>query len=90
MPEKAVFIYTKPGGKGEYFMPSAIPYEWYLLSSHWMDVRQRAIDNSDGLCVRCGGKRRIQVHHKNYTNLGNEKDEDIEVLCGECHEDEHS
>lgn len=35
-------------------------------------------------CSRCGGKQRIQAHHKDY-----EKPLDVVWLCEQCHRQEH-
>jgi hypothetical protein len=29
----------------------------------------------------------VEVHHKNYDRLGQERDSDLEVLCGKCHKE---
>jgi hypothetical protein len=31
----------------------------------------------------------LEVHHKTYERLGDERDEDLEVLCARCHEQHH-
>jgi 5-methylcytosine-specific restriction endonuclease McrA len=36
-------------------------------------------------CQVCNGTSRLQAHHRHYLTLGNEKPEDITVLCAECH-----
>jgi hypothetical protein len=40
-------------------------------------------------CERCGAKRTLEVHHRTYERLGRERDADLEVLCGDCHEVHH-
>ena len=49
---------------------------------------QGFIDTLDQFEV-CGVKHRLQVHHLTYERLGNERDEDLKVLCWACHEREH-
>lgn len=41
------------------------------------------------VCFRCGSRERLNVHHKNYKNLGNETDKDLVVLCENCHKKLH-
>ena len=44
-------------------------------------------------CMRCGVDidsaraegRPLQTHHLHYETLGHEEEEDVEVLCRECH-----
>jgi hypothetical protein len=40
-------------------------------------------------CKRCGVTKFLHVHHKTYANLGNEEPEDLEILCKDCHAEEH-
>lgn len=40
-------------------------------------------------CERCGAKRDLQVHHKTYERLGVERDQDLEVVCADCHRQHH-
>lgn len=40
-------------------------------------------------CERCGTAYDVVLHHKTYKNLGNERDEDLEFLCGKCHQKHH-
>ena len=38
-------------------------------------------------CQRCGAERCVlQLHHKTYDRLGQEFDDDVEVLCVPCHQ----
>lgn len=64
-------------------------YLAYLNSPSWRATRARALQLAGYRCQRCGAKRDLQVHHKNYDRLGREWDVDLEVLCADCHEGEH-
>ena len=64
-------------------------YLAYLNSSSWRARRNRALQLSEYRCNRCTSKRDLQVHHKTYERLGGEWDEDLEVVCANCHEGEH-
>lgn len=60
-------------------------YLKYLESPEWRVRRADALLRGGSVCCRCGTNKRLEVHHKTYERLGNEKDEDLEVLCHECH-----
>lgn len=64
-------------------------YGRYLVSPEWRERRAAAIAAQGFKCQRCGRRRDLQVHHKTYKNLGKERDEDLEVLCRDCHEIHH-
>jgi 5-methylcytosine-specific restriction endonuclease McrA len=57
----------------------------YLKSSKWIGIRERKKASSKKHCLICGNKYNLQVHHRNYFNIGNEKNKDLMVLCGNCH-----
>ncbi len=63
-----------------------ITYNEYLQTDHWRDVRAAAIWFAGDRCQLCGGHNRLEVHHNNYDCLGNERPEDLVVLCQKCHE----
>jgi len=63
-----------------------IPYTEYLQTKHWKDIRKKALIRGNKKCRMCGSKENLQVHHNTYKNIGNERDEDLTVLCKECHE----
>ena len=61
---------------------------------HWaiLQQRRREIQNVDGKvhCGTCddieGGAFRFELHHRHYDNFGNERIEDVILLCVPCHE----
>jgi 5-methylcytosine-specific restriction endonuclease McrA len=61
----------------------------YIASKEWQYLRTRILQSRGGKCEVCGVKHRLQVHHLTYERLGNERDEDLKVLCWACHEREH-
>lgn len=65
-------------------------YKKYLLSPQWRARAKDAIERAGNRCQVCGNPLHLQVHHNTYRNLGNEKPEDLCVLCKECHELFHS
>jgi hypothetical protein len=66
-----------------------VNYEEYLLSPMWKARRVDVLTAARFKCERCF-KPATDVHHKTYANLFNEPTEDLEALCRECHEEEHS
>ena len=64
-------------------------YRAYLNSPSWRTRRNRALKDAGWQCQRCTSKRSLQVHHLAYERLGAERDQDLQVLCENCHRDEH-
>jgi hypothetical protein len=64
-------------------------YECYLKSNWWKERRRLALLRCDRRCSVCGARKSLQVHHLNYLHLGDEQDEDLEVLCRDCHREKH-
>jgi hypothetical protein len=62
-----------------------MPYPEYLLTEHWLGVRERALVRAGRRCQVCNADRDLQVHHRTYENRGNELDADVTVLCRSCH-----
>jgi 5-methylcytosine-specific restriction endonuclease McrA len=60
-------------------------YETYLRSGAWKKKRKEALDYYGHFCNKCKSTEYLQVHHKHYDNIFNEKIEDLEILCGDCH-----
>lgn len=61
-------------------------YKSYLRSPEWREKRKEFLEDENYECEICGEKA-TQVHHLNYDCLGEEEREDVEVCCGNCHED---
>ncbi len=70
-------------------------YQDYLLTPRWARVRRRMLQRAGFRCQQCRDydrpirRVRLQVHHRSYTRLGQERWEDLEVLCRPCHEAAH-
>jgi 5-methylcytosine-specific restriction endonuclease McrA len=60
-------------------------YLGYIRSAAWRGRRTAALIRAGHRCQVCGAKKRLEVHHVTYQNLGNERDEDLTVLCWQCH-----
>jgi hypothetical protein len=66
-----------------------MPYEDYLQTAHWRVRRNQALKLARYHCSRCQVTRDLQVHHTSYERLGEEWDDDLEVLCRGCHLGHH-
>lgn len=64
-------------------------YKDYLETDHWKQLRKRKLRLSGYKCQICASKENLNVHHNTYENRGCEKDEDLVVLCNECHKKHH-
>jgi hypothetical protein len=70
----------------------AMPYREYLQTPWWRRRSDRRIRQAGSRCERCGGRSRLESHHRTkeaYERLGAERDIDLEVLCRDCHEGTH-
>lgn len=71
-------------------------YDDYLNSHIWEAKRKKFKKSSycsksfkTPCCLNCGSKKSPQVHHLTYKNLGNEKMQDLVLLCRYCHDLTH-
>jgi hypothetical protein len=62
-----------------------MPYRDYLKTPHWRQTRQRALERADRRCQLCNSPDNLQVHHRTYERRGSERDDDLTVLCADCH-----
>lgn len=61
-------------------------YAEYLETPHWKSRRQTALKGAGYRCQLCGDhSARLEVHHNDYSRLGDEADSDLIVLCESCH-----
>jgi len=67
----------------------SMPYKEYLQTDHWKETRKKALHRANYKCQLCSNKDALNVHHNTYENRGQEKDEDLIVLCQECHAKHH-
>ena len=65
-----------------------MPYNEYLQTKHWKKVRTKILDKIHK-CQLCSSKYNLQIHHNTYDNLGEERYEDLIVLCEICHARHH-
>jgi hypothetical protein len=73
-----------------------VSYHDYLQSDGWKARVQQMLAKADYQCtgkvyhpqhvaVRCNNTHRLQVHHRTYERLGQEREDDLQVLCERCH-----
>ena len=60
-------------------------YIKYLQSEGWKIKRGGALTAAAYRCQVCNSSKRLDVHHRTYSRLGDEYPEDLTVLCRECH-----
>ena len=75
-----------------WFVLSGLPYDIYLLTDHWLRLRERILRRACGFCEMCWdkvGSDNLQIHHFTYVRRGREKLKDLIALCEDCHEEEH-
>jgi hypothetical protein len=84
------------GGGGERTFPlsphdlRALPYKAYLQTPHWKRQRADKVRAAGYKCQFCNrGSVLFNVHHRTYERLGEELDEDLTVLCSDCHNTFH-
>jgi hypothetical protein len=58
-------------------------YTQYLQSKEWEEKDKKFIDHFKK-CSKCGNDEQLSSFHISYENFGNEKNEDVEVLCWYC------
>lgn len=64
-------------------------YTKHIASPEWARIRDERVRLDQGKCTRCGrSDLRLEVHHRTYERLGDERIEDLETLCVLCHDKE--
>jgi 5-methylcytosine-specific restriction endonuclease McrA len=65
-------------------------YGDYLQSGVWGRYRAALLERAEDKCEMCGAEGTLHVHHKTYCRVGgNERFEDLIVLCPTCHKRVH-
>lgn len=64
-------------------------YHEYLKSPEWKEFRKKAFEHYGKKCAHCKRTKFLQIHHKTYANIFNEKLEDVMVLCELHHKKIH-
>jgi 5-methylcytosine-specific restriction endonuclease McrA len=65
----------------------SMKYEDYLQTLHWQELRRVVLSQAGNRCQVCNdGDGILDVHHRTYENLGDEREGDVVVLCRSCHD----
>lgn len=67
----------------------ASAYEVYMRSEEWALKRAQVFSSRKARCQACLGRDNLQVHHITYARLGDERMDDLTILCAEHHEAVH-
>jgi hypothetical protein len=68
----------------------SLPYKDYLMTDHWESLKHEALHLANNSCALClSNNRQLHVHHKTYKNRGQETQNDLIVLCKDCHKKFH-
>ena len=70
-------------------MSNKVIYKQYISSKKWKEKKEEVFKLRGKECEQFGYKHRIHVHHLSYENLGDEKMEDLQILCYQCHMSKH-
>jgi len=63
-----------------------MPYDEYLQTDEWNKRRQRHLEDADHACQLCNASDvKLHVHHRTYERRGDERHNDLIVLCADCH-----
>ena len=60
-------------------------YKRHIGSKQWRTTKQRLLLERGAQCQRCGRGPPLTLHHKTYERFGRERDDDLELVCEECH-----
>jgi hypothetical protein len=63
-----------------------MPYREYLQTCEWHEKRAAARARAGERCQVCNSDGPLDVHHRTYEPRGDEREEDLIVLCRSCHD----
>jgi 5-methylcytosine-specific restriction endonuclease McrA len=67
-----------------------MPHTEYLQTREWKARRYQALCRAGNRCQFCGTRNaRLEVHQTCYENYGDERPQDLVVLCERCHRRQH-
>lgn len=77
---------TLTGKRLSLLQKRGITYADYLGTPEWKEKSTRLKKAAGGRCQVCNGMGVLNTHHRTYERVGEERDEDLIVLCQPCHE----
>lgn len=87
-PEDLAALPAPDGAEDKTAALRAMPYAEYLKTDHWHFTRQAALSRAHNRCQVCNtpsSEVALEVHHRTYEHRGQERPEDLIVLCDGCH-----
>lgn len=70
--------------------PPFVYYDDFLNSLYWKERSAERMRAANYTCQECGASDTLlNTHHLTYERLGDELDEDLIVLCRDCHRSKH-
>ncbi len=57
----------------------------FRQSDRWKKRREKYRLTHEYVCVGCGSRHGLELNHKDYKHLGNERDSELEWRCDACH-----
>lgn len=60
------------------------PHKKHPNAKYWKKLTNDFLKLQNG-CTRCQSDKKLQLHHWTYQNFGEERPEDVELLCSDCH-----
>jgi hypothetical protein len=64
-------------------------YHAYLKTEEWQRKRKICLEYYGHRCAICYNDEKIDVHHRTYENVFDERPSDLTALCRECHDTFH-
>lgn len=64
-------------------------YQAYQGSEAWKTRVASVMCRANGNCERCREQKAVHVHHLTYERVGDERLEDLQALCFDCHDEAH-
>jgi len=66
-------------------------YQRVLCSALWWERKAELIEVRGCCCEWCGADdEEIELHHLSYEHLGDERDDELVLLCVDCHRQAHA
>jgi hypothetical protein len=63
----------------------SMPYTEYVHTPEWQERRKAALGRAGHRCQVCNASGPLDVHHRTYDRRGDERADDLTVLCRQCH-----
>lgn len=83
--EFSAFVESYLLEKEREFELTTMPYSAYLQTPEWQARRAEALERARHRCQVCNSGGLLDVHHRTYERRGEERPEDLTVLCRRCH-----